>query len=184
MFQQPFRPARSTTLSGLLLALLVAAGCASAPKEPPFTAASACNAPEYRQFDFWLGRWQVAAMGKPPSAVNEITRQAQGCAIREQYATESGYTGMSLNWYADGAWHQTWVDNAGLVLHLHGGLNHQGQMVLRGEKRIDRQGRPVQDRITWTPLASGSVSQRWDISRNGGRGWETIFDGIYTPTSE
>ncbi|MCZ6779898.1 MAG: hypothetical protein O7F16_13170 [Acidobacteria bacterium] len=35
-------------------------------------------------------------------------------------------------------------------------------------------------RITWADNSDGSVRQHWEISKDGGKSWETAFDGRYT----
>lgn len=155
---------------------------AQLPPPPPDTLARTCSAPEFRQFDFWLGRWSVGAPGREPGAVNDITRQAQGCFVQERYHTRAGYVGGSVNWYdpADGRWRQLWIDNGGLILRLEGGLDAEGRMVLAGE-RLTAEGRPLLDRITWIPDPDGTVRQVWDTSEDGGRTWSNFFTGVYTP---
>lgn len=175
-------------LSFVLLLLLPCAAHAqdpTLPAPPPDTLARACADPGFRQFDFWLGRWSVRQPGKEPMAVNEIARVAQGCALQERYHTASGYTGTSLNLYdpKSGTWSQLWTDNTGLVLHLAGGLDDRGRMVLSGD-RTARAGKPVRDRITWAPGADGTVRQIWDVSRDGGKTWENAFTGEYVPVRE
>ena len=76
-----------------------------------------------------------------------------------------------------GRWHQTWVDDSGGILYLDGGLR-DGSMILSG-KRIGRLGKPVTDRITYTPRPDGTVRQWWQVSRDDGKTWATSFDGIY-----
>lgn len=176
-----------------LLVLLIAcvdslAAQAQEPRpaqSPPDTLASACTADGYRQFDFWLGRWSVGPPGQRPGGVNEITRVAQGCAIQERYHNDRGYTGTSLNLYdpESGEWTQLWVDNAGLVLRLRGGLDEQGRMVMAGD-RVEAGGRTVRDRITWVDEDDGTVLQIWDVSHDGGLEWENLFTGQYTRTSD
>ena len=59
-----------------------------------------CMTEHYRDFDFWLGEWDVTAVGAPgASAHNSITSVHAGCAVLEQYDTQSGFTGMSINFY-------------------------------------------------------------------------------------
>ncbi len=80
-----------------------------------------CSSAEYRQFDFWLGEWDVAEKGKP-AGVNRITAILGGCAVREEWKGASGLTGTSLNMWDSGKrrWTQTWVDDKGNVLLLLG----------------------------------------------------------------
>lgn len=143
-----------------------------APKPEP------CSAPEHRQFDFWLGEWSVTNVANGRStARNRITAIEGGCAILEEY--ENGaYSGTSLNYYdpAGGRWHQSWIDNQGQPLRIHGGLE-DGSMVMRTDP-AGEDGKTVQ-RITWTPREDGSVRQHWEASKDGGATWSTVFDGIY-----
>ena len=141
--------------------------------------ADACDGPEYRQFDFWLGTWQVHTPDGKLAGTNRIEREYGGCVIHEHYTTERGYTGESLNTYdaAREVWHQTWVDNAGTLLLLEGRLR-AGSMVLEGQT-LDEKGRAIKHRITWTPNTDGSVRQHWESTDENGR-WTTAFDGRYT----
>lgn len=140
-----------------------------------------CTDPAHRQFDFWVGHWKVADPDGQEVGTNRITRILDGCVLREEYEGSGGYAGTSLNIYDSSAerWHQTWVDTGGLLLQLDGGME-DGRMVLAGD-RVDREGRPVRDRIAWEPLEDGRVRQTWEVSRDGGETWETIFEGLYTP---
>lgn len=139
-----------------------------------------CAAEAYRHFDFWTGRWMVKGASGLLAGHNTIEPILGACALRERYASPSGYEGTSLYVYdaQRGVWHQSWVDNAGLVLHLQGGYR-DGAMVMEGET-VDSAG-PLLNRITWTRIdASGNrVRQLWEVSRDGGATWHTAFDGTY-----
>ena len=76
-----------------------------------------------------------------------------------------GGLGKSLNAWnsAKRQWQQFWIGSGGSVLELSGGLVG-GSMVLSGS-RTARDGKPVNDRITWTPNPDGSVRQLWEQSR-------------------
>ena len=158
--------------------LLAAAPLAGQQGRPP------CAGEENRQFDFWVGDWDVTVVGTGQVAgTNSITRILGGCVLLEEYETPSGYSGKSYNAYdrATGRWHQTWVDNGGLVLKLDGGLV-DGRMVLTGPGR-SAQGVDILNRITWTPHDDGSVQQTWDTSTDGGGTWTNVFDGMYRSKS-
>jgi hypothetical protein len=154
---------------------------ATSPTETPTPAARPCAAAPYRQFDFWLGAWTVTRPDGKTAGTNRITRILGGCALREQWRGAGGSTGTSLNVYDAEAnrWRQTWVDDRGGVLLLTGGLR-EGKMMLEGETAASA-GKTVRQRITWTPLPGGRVRQFWDSSSDGGKTWETEFDGIYAP---
>jgi hypothetical protein len=144
-------------------------GCASA----------ACEDPAYRQFDFWVGDWQVHTPDGKLAGTNRITREYEGCVLHERYTTPRGYSGESLNTYdpAREVWHQTWVDNEGSLLLLEGRLI-DGRMRLEGQNAA-KDGKVTKHRITWSPNADGSVRQFWESTDAAGQ-WITAFDGRYT----
>jgi len=112
---------------------------------------------------------------------SEITRVSGGCGILEHWMGRDGVGGRSLNAYdpTSGDWTQFWVGEGGLVLHLTGGLRGSS-MVLSG--RRTGTGGEVLDRIIWTPSGNGEVRQHWEVSRDGGSTWNTVFDGRYAPS--
>ena len=105
---------------------------APAPSARPAKAAVPCASPVHRQFDFWVGRWDVVDATGKFAGTNRIERVGD-CFLQETWASASGgYTGRSLNSVGfDGRWHQTWTDTSGLRLELAGGLI-EGRMVLEG----------------------------------------------------
>ena len=139
----------------------------------------ACSSAVYRQFDFWLGRWDVTANGKP-AGKNRIESVLDGCALLESWTGASGSTGHSLNTYdaTRSVWHQTWVDNSGLLLTLEGHLQ-AGAMVLEGMTAASHDMPATRHRITWTPQPNGDVRQLWQSSKDEARTWQTEFDGLY-----
>ena len=142
---------------------------------------SPCTSAEHRQFDFWIGDWDVADAEGKPAGRNRIESILDGCALMESWEGTSGSTGRSLNMFdarGDSRWHQTWVDGDGGRLDLVGGLDAEGRMVLSGE-RPGREGGVVRHRITWTPLPDGTVRQHWQASRDDGATWDDLFDGRY-----
>jgi hypothetical protein len=160
----------------VFLAGLMAIAVAGAATPEQAEALQPCNAAEFRQFDFWLGDWDVTSRANPGSSSrNRITLINGGCTLREEYTTPLGYAGTSLNFYdaGRGVWHQTWIDNQGGALYLDGRLEG-GSMVLA--TTADPQN--VQ-RITWTPLEDGRVRQHWEATTDGGKAWSTVFDGYY-----
>jgi hypothetical protein len=161
-----------TTLALGALLLPIAAGAQGAP--PP----QDCSAPEYRQFDFWIGEWTVTNAGKP-AGTNLIEPVMKGCAIVEHWTSARGGRGTSLNFYdrATKRWSQAWIDESGNALHLRGGLV-DGRMVLSTAPRDTGKGVDVQ-RITWSKNADGTVRQLWESSDDGGRTWRVAFDGTY-----
>ena len=157
------------------LSLFCASTMAATPPQP-------CAAAAHKQFDFWLGEWEVHGVKGKLAGHNKIEKNHGGCVLHEQYHTPTGYTGESFNIYDAGrkVWHQTWVDNAGTLLLLEGGLKGSS-MVLSGETTDDK-GVVTKHRITWTPNADASVRQHWESTDASGK-WITAFDGKYTRKS-
>ena len=156
----------------LVMLPLLSSACLAQTAEP-------CGSAEHRQFDFWVGDWRVHVPGGDFAGLNRITSEYGGCVIHERYANGRGYTGESLNAYdaARKVWHQTWVDDSGVLLTLEGGWNGKS-MILEGIGP-DASGAQAKQRITWTPNADGSVRQLWETADAKGV-WTAVFDGHYT----
>lgn len=184
-------PTLAGALAVLVLASAPAAGAQEAEQpsgEPPEAreepgTSERCRAPEFRHFDFWLGRWEVRNPDGDVVGRNEIRRIAGGCGLLERWRGVDGGEGTSVNTYDTdlGRWTQRWV-GGGATLWLEGGLEEgpEGRrMVLAGpEPRSTPRGRTL-DRITWTPLPDGRVRQLWEMSSDGGETWEEAFVGLY-----
>ena len=138
-----------------------------------------CSAPSYREFDFWLGDWDVFDASGRRAGTNRIEKALDGCALHESWTSAGASRGHSYSAWdtGDNKWHQTWVDDSGTVLRISGGLVN-GEMVMEGERRL-ADGTSVLERITWTPDSNGTVRQLWQSSQNGGMRWAVVFDGLY-----
>jgi len=150
------------------------------PAPTPAPGPPACSGPEFRQFDFWLGDWDVKLPNGKVAGTNSIKSILDGCVLQESWEGSGKVRGHSFNIYDAAAkrWHQTWVDNGGTLLNLNGGLEG-GKMVLAGDS-MDEKGTTVKNRITWTPIDADHVRQLWETSSDSGKTWEVAFDGMYT----
>lgn len=159
----------------VLLPLLISPGVAQqAPR-------AACTSIDHRQFDFWVGDWEVTdSAGTTVYGANHVGREESGCLVHEKWTGSRGGTGQSLNFFnpVKAQWEQVWVGSDGLVLQITGGL--QGtSMVLEGEAALGQDGKPAKQRATWTPQPDGRVRQFWQQSADGGTTWTVAFDGWY-----
>ena len=162
----------------LLICLLAPAAAASPP--PP----AGCASKESRQFDFWVGRWNVHPKASPQTktATSLVENLYHGCAIRENWMPLNDHTGGSINAWSPQKklWRQFWADSDGGSALFEGGWNGKA-MVLTGV--WPQPGKPKQmTRMTYTPLADGSVEQAGETSDDNGKTWQPSFDLIYVRT--
>jgi hypothetical protein len=138
----------------------------------------------YRAFDFWVGEWEVRPTGQPDAKPqhSKIEQILGGCVIFESYSYDVGvYEGKSFNVFDlyTGLWHQTYVDSRG-TRHEWDGEVRDNVMYYLGANLTGEGGR-TWDRITYSKLPNGHVRHLSQRSKDGGRTWETYFDGDYSP---
>jgi ketosteroid isomerase-like protein len=134
-----------------------------------------CSAPAYRQFDFWLGEWDVFEEGgSAREARATVTRAQRDCGLREQYEGTDGSGGESLSMYdpAAGEWQQTWLSNHGQIVFIRGNLQGEA-MILSGTDHRASGRRLV--RGMWKPEAAG-VRETAETSMDDGKTWTPWFD--------
>lgn len=143
-----------------------------------FAQSSPCSASEHRQFDFWLGDWDVFDRGaSTPSARARVTSEFDGCVVREVYDQVDGLHGESLSSYdaKAGQWQQTWVTNRGQLLVIHGKRDGTA-LAFDGWTREGVKETLV--RARWVPDAEG-VRETAERSTDGGRTWTPWFDVVF-----
>jgi hypothetical protein len=174
----PSTPSASSVLTVLtVLTVLSVLSVSSLHAQNP--APPRCDTPLYRQFDFWIGDWNVTGIKGKMAGTNLVTLEEDGCVLHEHWNGTGGSTGQSFNFYdrTDKKWHQVWVDNSGSWLNLSGEFSG-GKMVLVGTSPGPK-GTPQLQRITFSKNADGSVHQVWDTSDDEGKTWAVAFDGLY-----
>ncbi len=140
--------------------------------------ANPCGQTENRQFDFWVGEWDVTSGGRK-IAESSIQRIIGSCVIYENYSDPGGYTGKSFNFY-DAVlkkWRQTWVDNGGNVSEFSGeykdnAMHYEGESHRRDGQRFLR-------KMTVTRLDADRVRQYSEFSMDGGKSWKSNYDFLY-----
>jgi hypothetical protein len=146
---------------------------------------AACSRAEHRQFDFWVGEWDVTTPDGRQAGTNRIRAVHGGCALQEEWSGRNGFSGTSLNAFdaSTERWHQTWVGSDGLLLQLDGGLK-DGAMELTGAT-VGANGTRTLQRLRWTPMGGtpARVRQLWETSTDDGRTWSVAFDGTYRKKS-
>jgi hypothetical protein len=146
----------------------------AAPRQP-------CASPEHRHFDFWIGTWDVSNPSGTVVGTNVIRPLLGGCALQEHWESRRGAVGESYNIFdaSRGRWHQTWVDNGGLLLMIEGGLRAD-TMMLEGET-MGRNGGRLRQRVRWYRVDGDAdrLRQLWESSADDGKTWTVAFDGLY-----
>jgi hypothetical protein len=138
-----------------------------------------CRSQEYRQFDFWVGDWDVHTPNGPSVGHNVVTLEQDGCLLVEHWtASSGGQTGTSFNYYdvRDKKWHQLYLDNsgnAGAFPAMAGNLAEGKMVLLTDEKQVPA------SRWTWYVLGPGRVRQMAEQSSDGQKTWNIVWDSVY-----
>jgi Protein of unknown function (DUF1579) len=127
----------------------------------------ACDA---RDFDFWLGDWEVTVHAKNGVArgSNSIRSVLGGCVIEENFhaeGPEAPWNGHSVSTFDGGRWRQTWVDDQGSYLAFIGEMK-DGRMILYGEPK----GR-VRMRMVFAEIRADALLWTWERSEDDGASW-------------
>jgi hypothetical protein len=165
--------------SGFSLALLVAASpwMAAQAQAPPAAPARPCAAPEFQQFAFWIGEWDLT--WDKGRGTNSIRWALDGCVLHEHFREIEGegppLEGWSVSAYSPTLekWQQTWVDNQANYLDFQGGVE-DGRMVLSRRAR-GPDGKEFLQRMVWYDIRNDSLSWNWERSEDEGKSWKTVW---------
>jgi|SRR5689334_21150568 len=139
-------------------------------------------APENRQFDFWLGEWNVSTtQGSVPAGQSKIEAILGGCVIQENWQSAGNpYAGKSYNTYnaALKRWEQYWVDNSGGNIFFYGGLK-DGAMDYWTEDIPQPDGTKLRRHLQFFKLGPDKVRQFSQGSTDGGKTWHVEYDFTY-----
>jgi hypothetical protein len=136
---------------------------------------------QFREFDFWIGTWDVHTADGRLAGRNVIESAHRGCVLIENWSGAGGSTGTSMNYFdaaADG-WVQVWTDAGGSQITIRGGLTDAG-MLLEGLIHYASSGITAPFRGLWTAQPDGRVRQFFEQSNDGGETWEPWFEGYYS----
>jgi hypothetical protein len=149
------------------------------------SAQAPCSRSEYRQFDFWIGEWEVFGLKGNKAGDSRISIILDSCVILEEWTGTSNqgftYTGKSFNSYnaATKQWQQTWTDNTGNTTEFLRGEGSDGKIVYYADKVTGPDGKNFMRRLTFTKLSNDKVRQFGEMSNDGGATWITEYDLEY-----
>ena len=166
---------------GLLLILtLILALYMEAQKSPCTTD------PVYRQFDFWIGEWDVYAKNGKKAGDSKIELILDSCIILENWKSASvsqgiHYEGKSFNTYNSTTkqWQQTWVDNVGGSTEFLEGYFESNKMIFLTKPFPLSKDTIAMRRLTFYNLGVDKVRQFGEISKDNGGTWNTEYDLEY-----
>jgi hypothetical protein len=147
-------------------------------KKPP----PPCSSAEARQFDFWLGDWDLSWTDKDGSAKNGTNKVAKlfgDCNIKEEFSDAKGeFKGTSVSTYipSEKKWKQTWVDNTGSYLDFIGEFK-DSKMIL--SRKAQREGKEFMQRMVFYDIKKNSLTWNWERSDDGGKTWAVVWKISY-----
>ena len=187
------------TLASGLAVIVALVGCRQTPRgveEPPAERPAGCPSAGARQFDFWLGSWQVrqeilGADGKmhPFEAESTVSLAAGGCALVEHWRGEVQFPwegmeapamqhGLSVRAYdpATKSWRIHWLDSR----HPAFGPAFEGRFDGTGRGVFTRTtsgagGGELVTRIVFERRGRGAVHWELAVSRDAAASWTTLW---------
>lgn len=151
---------------------------------PPESPTTGCQpggpAEQARQLDFWLGDWTVSAANGRALGSSTVTTDLSGCLVEERFSTPKGHEAVSFAYFDfyEQRWFRTYIDNRGERLELMGDVGAE-PMVLSGEESGPGASGSVLVRVSLDPAGPDSVSQRFEVSRDGGVTWRQSTELVY-----
>jgi hypothetical protein len=160
----------------LFLLLAVASSHAQVQKSPCTTNTV------YRQFDFWIGDWEVYGINGKKAGDSKIELILDSCIILENWTSmNGGYAGKSFNTFnaTTGHWQQTWVDNRGGSTEYLEGKRENNKMIFLTKPFLFSKDTTATRRLTFHNLSSDKVRQHGEITKDNSVTWRTEYDLEY-----
>jgi hypothetical protein len=165
----------------LVLFLMLASSIYSHAQKTPCT-----SDPVYRQFDFWIGDWEVYAKNGKKAGDSKIELILDSCIILENWKSASSrnglyYSGKSFNTYNSSTkqWQQTWVDNMGGTTEFLEGYYDNNKMIFRTKPFQVAKDTLAVRKLTFYNLGPNKVRQHSEISKDNQATWTTEYDLEY-----
>jgi tetratricopeptide (TPR) repeat protein len=133
---------------------------------------------EARQFDFWVGDWEVFNTAGQKAGTNLVQLFSDGCGLLENWTNSIGGDGKSINFYDAGTnkWYQSWIGSGGGALRYAGNFK-DGAMRFEGETIAN--GKKTLQKLTFTKIDENTVRQLSEASTDEGKTWAVVYDLKY-----
>ena len=134
-----------------------------------------------REFDFWVGEWNVYVAATGQYAGHSLVQIISGgCALLENWDSPAS-TGKSINFIDPNTnkWKQSWAGSyTGGVQEFVNGEYRDSAMHF-DFKTTDAQGNKITGRFIFYNQGPDQVRQFNEISNDTGKTWTTSYDFIY-----
>jgi len=168
----------------MLLFLLISLSTLGQNQSNPFPCMDDKRA---REFDFWVGEWDVYKNGTNVLAgISKIEMASGGCMILENWTSKGAtpFNGKSMNYVnpSTGKWEQLWIGSDGIHTNnpqkFIDGEYRDGAMRFTFEQ-ITQQNQKQIGRFIFYNNGPDEVRQFNEVSSDNGKTWTTVYDFIY-----
>jgi len=136
---------------------------------------------ENRQFDFWIGEWDVVStITETPAGNSKIELILGSCVIQENWTGGLGHAGKSYNTFNPNLkrWEQFWVDDTAGMIHFYGNLKN-GVMDYWTDEIPQPDATKLKRHLQFIPQGADQVRQFSQGSTDGGKTWTVEYDLTY-----
>ena len=142
--------------------------------------------PEFRQFDFWLGEWDVLGASGQKVGSSRVESILNRCVILETYTAVPGssaspnYVGQAFHFFDanQNVRAQHYIDTTATPSDWIGEFK-DGAMRYTREGPFGPSKARVKQRMTFSSQPDGKVRQLFEQSADDGKTWRAGFDGTY-----
>lgn len=145
-----------------------------------------CSAPAYRQFDIWIGEWDVYGKTGAKAGDSKISLILDSCIILEEWTSAGAnqglrYAGKSFNTWNRNTkqWQQTWVDNTGGSTEYLEGKYDDQKIIFQTKPFPFSKDTIAVRKLTFFNLSNDKVRQFAEITKDNGATWQTEYDLEY-----
>lgn len=133
---------------------------------------------EARQFDFWVGDWDVYNPAGQKAGTNSVQLFSDGCGLLENWTSALAGDGKSINFYdpGTGKWYQSWIGTGGGALRYAGNFK-DGAMRFEGETIAG--SKKTLQKLTLSKIDENTVRQLFEASNDDGKTWAVTYDLKY-----
>ena len=139
------------------------------------------NTPEFHQFDFWVGEWNVFNPQNQIAGESRIEKILKGCIILENWTGRTGFEGKSFNHYdaKKNKWYQYWINENSEVINFEGEYSDKDKAIIFYSSDHAKDENPFIRRLTFFNIDENTVRQFSQQSKDNGKTWTVEYDFKY-----